>query len=76
MLEIFLFNVIVGGIVLSAGGLIGLELLENFNRKYKMSEKRNTAKKSKLSEKYGHVKIARNSGKIDIRMSKTKNEVA
>lgn len=45
MLEVFLFNVTVGGIILSVGGLIGLELLENFNRKYKMSEKRNTVKK-------------------------------
>ncbi|RRD40111.1 hypothetical protein EII29_04710 [Leptotrichia sp. OH3620_COT-345] len=76
MLEVFLFNVIVGGIILSLIGLIGLELSEKFSGKYKVSKKRVFNDKNKETKKYRQVKIAKNNGKIDIRLSETKNEVA
>ena len=36
MFEVFLFNVTIGGLVLSIGGLGVLELIEKFKMKYKI----------------------------------------
>jgi len=40
MLEVFLFNVTVGGLILSVAGMIGLELSENFKKEYKIVKRK------------------------------------
>ena len=90
MFEVFLFNVTIGGLVLSIGGLGVLELIEKFKMKYKIvkregissnngkeNNKGNNKENSNIKEKrYHQIKIARNNGIIDIRMTKSENGVA
>ena len=94
MFEVFLFNVTIGGFVLSIGGLGVLELIEKFKLKYKIvkredvylnngkennkgNNKENINIKKNIKEKrYNQIKIARNNGIIDIRMTKSENGVA
>ena len=90
MFEVFLFNVTIGGLVLSIGGLGVLELIEKFKMKYKIvkredmylnngkeNNKGNNKENSNIKEKrYNQIKIARNNGIIDIRMTKSENGVA
>jgi MAP1-LC3 domain-containing protein len=94
MFEVFLFNVTIGGLVLSIGGLGVLELIEKFKMKYKIvkregissnngkennkgNNKENSNIKKNIKEKrYHQIKIARNNGIIDIRMTKSENGVA
>ena len=51
MLEVFLFNVTVGGLILSVAGMIGLELSENFKKEYKIVKR-----KSKISKLHSTIK--------------------
>ena len=90
MFEVFLFNVTIGGLVLSIGGLGVLELIEKFKMKYKIvkredmylnngkeNNKGSNKENSNIKEKrYNQIKIARNNGIIDIRMTKSENGVA
>ena len=94
MFEVFLFNVTIGGLVLSIGGLGVLELIEKFKMKYKIvkredissnngkennkgNNKENSNIKKNIKEKrYNQIKIARNNGIIDIRMTESENGVA
>ena len=76
MLEVFLFNVTVGGLILSVAGMIGLELSENFKKEYKIVKRKNKSSNGTGKNKQSHIKIAKNEGIIDIRMSKSAEEVA
>ena len=76
MLEVFLFNVTVGGLILSVAGMIGLELSENFKKEYKIVKRKSKISKNEEDKRQSNIKIAKNEGIIDIRMSKSGEEVA
>ena len=76
MLEVFLFNVTVGGLILSVTGMIGLELSENFKKEYKIVKRKSKISKNEKDKRQSNIKIAKNEGIIDIRMSKSGEEVA
>ncbi|EEY34920.1 hypothetical protein [Pseudoleptotrichia goodfellowii] len=76
MLEVFLFNVTVGGLILSVAGMIGLELSENFKKEYKIVKRKSKISKNEKDKRQSNIKIAKNEGIIDIRMSKSGEEVA
>ena len=71
MLEVFLFNVTVGGLILSVAGMIGLELSENFKKEYKIVKRKSKISKNEKDKRQSNIKIAKNEGIIDIRMSKS-----
>ena len=76
MLQVFLFNVTVGGLILSVAGMIGLELSENFKKEYKIVKRKSKISKNEKDKRQSNIKIAKNEGIIDIRMSKSGEEVA
>jgi len=69
-------NVTVGGLILSVAGMIGLELSENFKKEYKIVKRKSKISKNEKDKRQSNIKIAKNEGIIDIRMSKSGEEVA
>ena len=81
MFEVFLFNVTVGGLIASMIGLIIIEASKEFSKRYKIVRKkeRYVCKNTRKNEIKGlnhKIKIAKNNGIIDIKITKSKNGVA